>query len=124
MNATEAFGLTEIARATVNGIEYVVASDEAFTCAVPAYAYDEVGVKYQEVAVPRYRETDDGDNSEAVDAAGEHNVQRYSLWCAGPGAGVGDEALCRAIAQAAGLDGIHTAGSCRYVTAVEPSDDE
>lgn len=117
MNATECFGLTEIARVTVDETEYVIVDDESFRYAVLAEEYDNVDDRYGRHAVPAF----DGHNERTIDAAREHNVERYSLWCAGDGSGVGDIDLCSRIAAAAGIDGMHVAGSCVYVAAAGES---
>lgn len=89
--ATTTFGLTETARATVDGVEYVVADDGVFRCAVPADAYDDVPDAY--------------------------TARDYSAWCSSEGTGIGDHDLCARIAAAAGLGGIHAAGACAYIKA-------
>lgn len=75
-SATTVFGLTEIARVSVDDVDYVLADDGVYVDAVDADAYDNVPETY-----------------EASD---------YSLWCAEAGPGVGDVALFRRILRAAG----------------------
>ncbi|MGE3526007.1 MAG: hypothetical protein AB7I33_08800 [Gemmatimonadales bacterium] len=79
------WNLTEVARVTVDGTDYVVYDDGSYRVAIEADDFD-AGTE----------ETD------------------YSLWCAAT-AGVGDRDLARRIAAEAGLDGIYTCGDCTWV---------
>ncbi len=94
VKASDLWKLTEEARVTVEDVVYVVANDGNFTCAVEASAFDAVSGAYQGLG-----------------------GEGYSLWCAGEGCGIGASNLCRTIASAAGLEGLHVAGSCGWVDA-------
>ena len=92
--ATEKFSLTELARVTVDTVDYVVYSDGSFRWAVDADSYDDV---------------DEG-----------YSADDYSLWCAEDDEGVSDAHRCARIAAAAGLEGVHVAGTGVWCEAAGP----
>lgn len=121
-SATLIFGLRVLGRATVDEVEYVVYTDEAYTWAVEADVYDHVSLsEYAKRDASHYDALASEDDRR--DTADEFNSQRYSLWCAEAGSGVGDDELCARIARAAQVEGIYTSGSARYAKALTTAQD-
>lgn len=103
MNATACFGLTVLARATVNGLDWVLYSDDgALTDATLASDYDDVSAEHAAVKVDDY----DNDNDNEIDAAHTHNGGRYSRWCAATA--TADRDTLAAILREAGIDHVNS----------------
>lgn len=88
MTPKEQWALREQGRGEVDGITYVVYSDDEFAWAVAATVFD-----------------------------APTSVEEYSDWCLGEGKGVSDLALCARIASACGVRGFCAAGNVTWVRA-------
>ena len=98
MNATKCYGVREIGRCDIEGVEYVAYSDGACSHALLATEYDDV----------RDEPQDDS----------EWRGNAYSEWCARTSSV--DEAISAAVARELGLDGIYsTDGACTWIPAAE-----
>lgn len=108
MNATDCFALTVLARTTVNGLDWVLYSDDgALADATLASDYDDVPAEYAAVKVPSFRvDGDDNDNGAEIDAAHEHNGGRYSRWCSA--SATADRDTLAVILREAGIEHVNS----------------
>ena len=98
MNATDCYGLTEIGRCDIDGVEYVAYEDGQYSYAVLASEYDDVHDEPQDDA--------------------EWRADAYDEWCTRTSCV--DRATSAAVASELSLDGIYsTDGTCVWVPAAD-----